>query len=156
MRENSLCATQARNCQLRHTVVLQSLCYAGFPGEVAAYLSKAENEKALLKVEGKLQSPVRDIEQVCCLGNTINCRPIGHGQPCYLPLMLPGERVGNSSSSLGTLRGQLTILLVTTSSCFFCEARRNILTKMTILRIRRKITILEDRFTMKENGHKKT
>lgn len=60
----------------------------------------------------------------------------------------------NSRSSLGMLRGQLTILLVTISSCFFCEARRNILIKMTILRIRRKITILDDRFTMKENGHK--
>lgn len=52
------------------------------------------------------------------------------------------------------LRGQLTILLVTFSSCSFCEARRNILIKMTILRIRRKITILEDRFSMEENGHK--
>lgn len=105
-------------------------------------------------MEAKLQSPVTDIQEMCCLGNVINYRAVGHGQSCYLPLMLPEERDGNSSSSLHMLRGQLTILLVTTSSCFFCEARRNILIKMTILRTRRKITILDDRFTMKENGHK--
>lgn len=55
---------------------------------------------------------------------------------------LPGERK-SWNRNFDILRSQLTILLVTTSSCFFCEARRNILIKMTILRTRRKITILD-------------
>lgn len=55
---------------------------------------------------------------------------------------LPGERK-SWNRNFDVLRSQLTILLVTTSSCFFCEARRNILIKMTILRTRRRVTILD-------------
>lgn len=59
--------------------------------------------------------------------------------------------IKNNNSCLDLLLDQLTILLVTTSSCFFWEARRNILIKMTILRTRKRATILDEGFTIKRH-----
>lgn len=43
VRANSPSTTQTRNYQYRHTVVLQSLGYAGLPGQAAAHLNKDQN-----------------------------------------------------------------------------------------------------------------
>lgn len=128
----------------RHTTVSQPLIF-WLCRSRSFLLNWRQELLVLLQPKAELQYPIKDTEQACCFCCIISFRSICCRQICCLLFFwqLPTER--NSNSCLDILLGQLTILLVTTSSCFFCEARRNILIKMTILRTRRRVTILDER-----------